>query len=185
MARLIPFSVLVVSAMLLGTGQAAIYKYTDEHGQVHYSNEKPAHKQYNQVPIESSNPKQKNSKTKDVKIPSLKDVDQALREGKITETIATRIRYFHEVSDEFSELKKKKEDMKKTISLAKKNQANMTAEELAQLEKDYEDFVKEEFFYAQRNYAVAKQQLQNLLNSQNNKSTPSSNKKESASINWD
>ena len=185
MAKLIIFPIVILCGLFSISAQAKIYKYVDEQGRVHYSSQKPTNKQYKQLQFNSAGSSKKNTKPKKIEILPTKDLDKAVREGKITESIATRIRHFNSVSDEYTLLKKKKKAMKKAISSAKSGQSTVSAEQLKQLEIEYDVFVKEDFYYARRNYTVSKQKLRVLLET-HNKTTASSTKekKKGASIKW-
>ena len=185
MAKIIILPILILYGLFSISAHAKIYKFVDEQGQVHYSSQKPTNKQYKHLQLKSEDTSKKNSNIKKIKILPTKDLDKAVREGKITETIADRIRHFNSISKEYTLLKKKKKAMKTAISSAKSSQSSVSAKLLKQLEKEYDVFVKEDFYYARRNYTVARQKLQILLDTHNKKKAPSSNKKKKdASIKW-
>ena len=185
MAKIIIFPILILFGLFSISAQAKIYKYVDEQGQVHYSSHKPTNKQYKNLQFKSEGTSKKNSKIKKIKILPTKDLDKAVREGKITETIANRMRHFNSVSKEYTLLKKKKKAMKMAVSSAKSSRSTVSAEQLKQLEKEYDVFVKEDFYYARRNYTVARKKLRILLDTHNKKKARSSNKKKKgASIKW-
>lgn len=178
-------AIVLLCGLFFTSAQAEIYKYVDEHGQVHYSNQKPDNTQYKNLQLQSEDTSKKKRKAKKIEIMPTKDLEKAVKEGKITQTVADRIQYYNSVAEEYSLAKEKKKAMKAAIAKAKSNRSSVSAEQLNQLEKEYDEFVKEEFFYIERNYTVTRQMLLNLLDKDSKKSARSSNKtKKEASINW-
>jgi len=183
-AKIIFLPILLLFGLFSLSAQAKIYKYVDEHGQVHYSSQKPSNKQYKDLQIETDSSSKKNSKTRKLKILPNHELDKAVREGRISETVAVRMRHYNSVADEYKAAKRKKKAMRQAITSAKSSGA-VSAEQLKKLENDYDIFVKEDFYYAKRNYSVARQNLQSLLDGQHNNSARSPNKqKKGASIKW-
>ena len=182
MARKFNLTVLLLFGLFTSTVQAQIYKYIDEHGQTHYSSEKPSSKQYKDLKLDAEEPHKKSRKNKKIEILPTKDLEKAVREGKITQTVADRMQYFNSVSEEYASAKKKKIAMKRAISKAKSKHSTVSAEELKQLQQEYDEFVKEDFYYIRRNYTVTRQKLRSFLDSHGNK--PAIKKKKAASINW-
>ena len=165
-----------------GSVQAKVYKFVDENGQVHYSGTKPVNNKSKKVDINSG----RSGRTlRKIKLIPNKDLDKAVRDGKITETIAIRMRHFNIVSKEYSMLKKKKKAMKIAIASAKSSQATISVEQIALLKQKYNIFVKEELYYAKRNYLVSRKKIRALLDSHSKKKSRSvNNKKQAVKIEW-
>ena len=185
MANKIIFPLLILYGLSSGSVLAEIYKYVDENGQVHYSNEKPTSKQYKHLQYKPPKASVNKHSSKKIKIIPEKDIDNAVRNGKITKQIALRIRYFYSVEKEYHQAKKKKRAMRRELAKAKSNRSSVSSDRINQLQKEYDEYVKEDYYYTRRNYTVARQKLKKLLESHYSKSENStSTKKKSASINW-
>jgi hypothetical protein len=181
-------SIFVLFGLNSVTVQAKIYKFVDDNGQVHYSEKKPLNMRSKQLDINSGGTQEKRKskgRQKKIKIIANKDLDQAVREGKITKTIATRMRHFNIVSKEYSLMKKKKKAMKLAIASAKSNRSSMTLEQIKHLEQEYDTFVKEDYYYARQNYVVSRKKIQSFLESHSKKKSSSLPKKsQRISLEW-
>jgi len=179
--------ILVLGGLVSVSAHATVYKYVDEQGHVHYSSQKPSNKKYKAVQIKSKKKSGTTRRSTKLKILPTKDLEKAVREGKISQTVADRMQYFNNVEEEYKLAQKKKSALKRALSKAKSNNSNVSGKELIQLEKEYDVFVKEDYYYARLNYTTATRKLLNLLDTTSNKTTRRSkkkNNKKEASINW-
>lgn len=164
MTKVVFFVIVMLYVLNPLSVNAKIYKFVDENGQVHYSQKKPVNNKKSQrLDINSKR------LLKKIRLLPNKHIDKAVREGKITETIATRMRYFNFVSEEFVLLKKKKKAMKLAIKAAKSRRSGVSAEHVKNLKQEYDVFVKEEYYYKRRNYTVSRKKLRALLSIHNKK----------------
>jgi len=179
--------ILILFALNSISVQAKVYKYIDENGQVHYSGTKPVNKRSKQLNIQSKRSGRPQPKAKKIKLIATKNLNKAVREGRITEKVAIRMRHFNFVSKEYSLLKKKKKAMKMAIASAKSIRSGISAEQIKHLEKQYDNFIKEDFYYVRRNFMVSRKKIQTFLASHSRPESSSSkknNNKPGASIEW-
>lgn len=177
-----------MNGLISVSAHAKVYKYVDEQGHVHYSSQKPADKNYKDVQIKSTKKSTQNHRSKKLKILPTKDLEKAVREGKISQTVADRMQYFNNVEEEYKLAKKKKDALRRALSKAKSSQSDVSGRELIQLEKEYDVFVKEDYYYARLNYTTARQKLLKLLDNSSKKTSRRSKKKKGkkeASIKWE
>lgn len=190
MAKILTLPILILYGLFSISVQAKIYKYVDDKGQVHYSSEKPTDKRYKPVQVKTASASKQHRKTKNIKILPTKELDKAVKEGRISKTIAARMRYVNSAEEEYKALKKKKRKMRRALSAAKSKRSTMSPAQVKRMENEYKAFVKEDYYYGRLNYTVARDKLNQLLNNQHHKKQRSSHKsktgqnKKNASIKW-
>ncbi|MFV2055631.1 MAG: DUF4124 domain-containing protein [Thiohalomonadales bacterium] len=183
MTKTVFISIVILLGLNSVSVQAKVYKFVDENGHVHYSEKKPVNTRSKQLDINSGRTSGRTPKI--IKLIPTKNLDKAVREGKITENMAIRMRYFNIVSKEYLLIKKKKKAMKLTLASAKASRSTMSAEQIKHLAQQYDTFIKEEYYYIRRNYMVSRKKFQAFLDSHNNKKSSSLHKKnQGARLEW-